>query len=556
MVLTPVLDLETYLQSDYKISSLPECMRQVSAEMYWRWVEDRISAETESQCVMSIKSIYSFVAGSDTRFRVVLTQSASTLSKLSPFSSLEKYLVKHTMRCVRLKGTDSLTTETLQSAIISSILGGDEVYSNFASKSVSLGGLDLSIFDDQFISLLPPINLVIILEDCDSIDRQSLFQMISLLYYFNKKVRLSLILESNLNESLIEETMSVESIFLDLNIVKLPLLSSRDLEQSIKRIFFGPGSDTNLAGYFPVQICSNNLSSLSKSSVSLIDLTAGIFTLICDWFKQCPKSYLLKSLMDDDLDDEDTLKKISEKFQKNAIINRILNIVFPNDGNINDLSISRLDSFLTKNEYRITSFGPFLENTVQELEKLSSLLIREMGISPFKNCIESLRKNLIDQIKDIKIVGYNQKKLFSDFNNILKSYCLDQFSEFSSKEIQLISEFRGKKSDIDLVNTLVSPSTFSSFKESSHRLVDVHGLCKHIWGQKGTLVDFEQVVKDSKLSTEQLSTSLATLELLGLVKPPTSADVFTGATQGNVKLRKTYHLKPEEEEEEVAVAGG
>ena len=295
-----------------------ETARQVAADLFWNWAEARILAHTDKLCETSVESIARALADqpkSDRRMQTVLTQSAVTLDSVSPFDKLSSTLVKRGIVAVRVSGSANPSLDSLQQAMLLGVLGvtSSVVYADSTRTGVSLKGLDLSLVEDIGIEN----DLVIVIEDGDAIEKEVLFRMVQLVYHLHlkvlatKKCRVSVVLDTNLGEALIEEVVSDERIYAGLALTKAPLINARDLSARIRSIFFGNTSEVAMYG-FPVCLDESDLQFLTTSlpsyTLSPLELSCHILVIVANWFRTCRFAFLCQSVVSsigrDDTEDQ------------------------------------------------------------------------------------------------------------------------------------------------------------------------------------------------------------------------------------------------------------
>ena len=276
-------------------------INESEGDTFWKWAESRICKHTQLLCDDSIKKICSSLVasdGSDMRVPIVLTQSTYTVSRLSPFDRLEQCLHQKATRSIRLRGSESPTLVCVQEKLIAEVLGAKcGTVPSYRSSRVSLHGLDSTFLDDVLgRSMVYP--MVVILEEGDSLEKASLLDLIRLVYIFDKKLRdyssgrcgMSLVIESELGEALIEEAVAMEELFLDIRLVRIALISSEELDRAIRTIFVGSDSEAALFG-FPFQVNAKDLECLRdiapRLSVSSAVLCMSFKLLVFRFFRTC-----------------------------------------------------------------------------------------------------------------------------------------------------------------------------------------------------------------------------------------------------------------------------
>jgi hypothetical protein len=287
--------------------------RQEAADEFWSWAEERIVYHTDKLCEKAIRDIVKRIENpADNRMRLILTQSAVTLDSQSPLDKLLSSVKARSDSLIGVKivGSSSLTIESFQQTVIAAALGvtSSVVYSDKSSTGIPLKGLDLSILEEIEVDR----DLVIVIDDGDAIDRELLFKIFRLIYFLQKSqsFRISVVLNTDLGEPLMEDIICDEVIFSDIDMVRVPILNIRDLTLMIRSIFFGNSSELRLKGYLAT-LPAKDFDFISKelpiTSMSPLELCSHLLLSVKNWFKNSELSFIKGT--DDVLDIEKEIKK-------------------------------------------------------------------------------------------------------------------------------------------------------------------------------------------------------------------------------------------------------
>ena len=301
--LRPCVDFNAFIRNPKKKKEDPvNRAKQDAADAIWSWLETRANTEASRLCENSIADIIGFIRCTEDsrRIPVILTESSETLNPYSAFDKLSDSFCRIGVTPVRLNYMTSL--ESFQTSMIAAAVGvtgrGNTVTSACAQSTVSFKGLDLSILEDLGGIQKP---LVVILEEADCLEpRTLLLDILRLVFALHDRYPglIYVIIDTRLG---IEEIVSDESIFLQLNTVSIPLLNSVELNRRIRTIFSRNilgSSDLELCGYplidFPHEEDLNFLSlELAQISSSPRDLCQQLVLIVANHFRTCPVGALL-----------------------------------------------------------------------------------------------------------------------------------------------------------------------------------------------------------------------------------------------------------------------
>lgn len=584
-ILRPVVDAVA-VQKRGKDSSAPVVAAcQDSADKFWTWAEGRISYHTDAVCESSVSKIAGISSSrdsSDPRMKLILTQSARAPDTFSPFDRMENAISDCGATPVRVRGTSKLTIESIQSSLLMAALGVTTgvVTSDQCRYSIPLKGLDLSILEDLGVRK----NLVVIVEGVDSLEHEMFNQLVHLVYSIrSSNILVALVLETDLGEPLIEEVVDDESVFANLAILSIPVLDSRDSRDRISSIFFGAGSEVNLLG-LPIQLPEADrefvdriLPSYTKSPS---DMCANILVCVSHWFKRSPVSFFVGALLADHKDRDSTIKSVADKLpfkthhpkilsdlldckQSLALAARVLSIAAQSVGlkgsslpSTEDLLSIRFpapnpEAVVKKAIAEIQSrkkpsktIDAIVSDSVEGLNGLEREL-RRLGV-PESEALTALVVN----IKSLANKRYNQSKIGDEWFGFFEKFlsCIIRFPAHGSeseKMFKLLSVHA--KKDIDTLQA--DPYPFSPTLDflrtkpaKNAQLRELHEGVKAVFDNTAAQQIDCEVLRDKfkKVAAEglDLAESLATMEFLGLIKPPGASDF--AVLNGSIKIRKNY----------------
>ena len=327
--LRPCVDFNAFIRDSKNKKHDPlSRAKQDAADAIWSWLENRANVEASRLCDDSIEDIVRFIFDpvENSQIPVVLTESSETLNPYSAFDKLADAFEKNGVVPVRLNYMATL--ESFQSSIVAAVLGlsgrGHSVSSSCAQSAVSFKGLDLSIIEDLGGMKSP---IVLVIEEADCLDPPSLLLDILLMIsslHTRYRGMISVVIDTRLG---IEEIVSDESIFLNLNVASIPLLNSVELNRRIRTIFSHSvlsSSDLEMCGFplvnFPHKDDLNFLSlELAQISSSPRDLCQQLVLIVANHFRTCDMGSLLMGAFARPLDAntiDDTEDRICEIFSQ------------------------------------------------------------------------------------------------------------------------------------------------------------------------------------------------------------------------------------------------
>ena len=645
-ILRPCVDsLSALANRKQRVDSNLSRMKQEAADHFWEWAESRIRHHTGKFCEESVKSVVDRVTdrGSrDSRLKLILTQSASTLDSESPFDRLSEHFSIAGVVPVRISGSSTLTIESVQVSLLMGALGVSTsvVFLNTGRSGVSLKGLDLSVLEDVPVDK----DLAVIIEEGDSLDKELLFKIIELVHHLHAKLKTrgcsaSLILETDLGESMIEEIVHDESVFSSLELSKCALIDARELNGKIKSIFFGPCSEKNVRG-FPIHFSQEDFDFLAKDlppmSLSPMDVCEHIVVMVRRWFQRCQFSFLVGSVAVNTGNEETIARRIEEdlmsvfselriddpilmkssstsiKLTRKAVttfqqllmnnldleqrlatigltlrnVARALEVAC--DEAIDQFILSCTDRFFSRTdkdpsisrifmEIRCKKINPspattpdtVISNTVRLNEELVQDLI-ELGMSRDSGAVDSI-DFLNEQLRPLANQHFHQSKVLEEFYSILHKFVEKSLKILigndDCKDHEIVqSLFQPKSNHQDCLTNVGTFDNFISFFRSldsksgrppivEKGLAEVSHVTRLIYGdgkaQKGKAktkngkhsithnqIDLDLITQTFPTTEVDLAEALATLEYLGLIRPPGVVDLVLPST--SLKVRKIY----------------
>ena len=573
---------------------------QDAADRFWDWAESRISAHTDRLCSKSVDEITSAVrraSSGDDRMQLILTQSAVTLDALSPFDKLEASMMRAGILPVRIQGSTNPSTASIEAAIIAAAVGvtGSSVRSDSCGGEVLLRGLDASLLEELPVRK----DLVIIIEDGDSMDKDLLCKLVGVAFNLRRRLkRLSIVMESNLRDSLISEVIDDENLFIGLSVSTIPLLDARELCLRIHAVFFGLSAEVNLAG-FPIALNEEDgdflLKDLPLMSTSPLDLCMHVLEVVVHWFRKCPLSLVVsaphsdfssisKDIRPECLGSEykgktaisaftSDLTRLMKSKQVLAIIGRVIenicravgcSIALPAVKELTALHASDRGKCVEKalmeiQARRKTEMEYMVASTVRSNNQLVNELASDFKISSDDPVLASI-KNLNLELEPLGKRKFLQSKLIDDFFSLvdlwtrsvlppvtdgeLKAYTLLQTGTTTGLEKKFV--------DVDhfeptLALLRADPREIEKNAKVKPELREMFATARMVYGgaeRKKTIaksIDLEVVVEKLRKDEIELAESLASLEFLGLLRQPGAVDL---AYNSKVKLRRVYKDTP------------
>jgi hypothetical protein len=570
------------------VGSVDAC-RQASAESFWSWVERRIGYHTDAVCESNVSMISSLVSSmndSDARIRVILTQSATLPDTASPFDRMERTIRQSGTAVVRMTGSSKLAAEQVQTAILMAVLSVDSnfVNSELNRQSVSLKGFDLSVLEELGVRR----HVVVMVENADAMDRALLNQVIQTVACLrSEKVSVALVIESDLGEPLIEEVVEDENVFVELYIRKIPLINSDELRKRILSIMLGYSSEIAIVG-LPIELPKEDAEfiehTLAISTRSLSDLSTNMLLSTSNWFKwnslavlvgplislSEPRLKILKGQIAESkamtlpkaeaLDDLLIVRQAAAIVSKvRDIASRALGVSLKNISNIAAIQpnesgkqalITRIMTELQSQRSKSRLVETIVSTSMKLLESLLEDL-DQLGLSPDLASIEALHV-LCDRIEPLVGRTYNQTKVMEEWFTHLESFfraalIVPNFGEETLKLSKLLTV--NPMEDLDRLQ--VDPDPFGPTvdflrkklsSKHAHGMIELQEGVKAVFGNTSSQVVDCEILKEKfkklKGGDFDLAEALATMEFLGLIKPPGGSDF---SLLGNaVKIRKNY----------------
>jgi len=246
--------------------------------------------------------------------RVVVTESAETLNTFSPFDKLSDAFYRRDFTTMRVNY--QITLESFQADLIAAVLAVNQhtVFTESVQAGVSIKGLDLSIIED--VGITRP--LVIIMEDADCIDPSLVARLTALLHTLHRKFpgKVNLIIDTRMS---LDEIITDESVYVNLAISRIPLLSSSELCRQIKSIVFDSiscSSDLQLVGFPIADFNSDDIEFITRTCLTPRELCQQLVLMIANFCQKNPLITLATAFTSSRPLDANTVDNIESRMEQ------------------------------------------------------------------------------------------------------------------------------------------------------------------------------------------------------------------------------------------------